>query len=335
MTIPFDVFAKSVAKADKSKNGDNCDYTILRESPLLVALALADGVGSKPCDDQASTVAVNAFLEHISKSTTKNIKRRLLEACEEADEQVANAPHRCQGMMTTFIAVVWEAATNQIHYTSVGDSRIYLQSAGQLEQLSTDDAIEQTKKIGAQTQLRSYITRALGTGTVQFDIQTQSFLPGETCWLASDGFYEAVYQVDKTLTDLWRYQDLNQGAAKLFKQYQPHYQDDASVVALRNNAVPVAFETDFRAWAHQNYPIPLPANLEQPACIRIIFDQLHQAVQTQEADEVLRLCELIEDLDIYPTLSAVEMTLGICQQVNFNDQVVYKALRGLLMKAVK
>ncbi|OJJ14643.1 hypothetical protein BKI52_42200 [marine bacterium AO1-C] len=335
MIKSFEVFAKSVAKADKPKNGDHCDYIILQEEPPIVALALADGVGGKPCDYEASATAVKTFFQSLHKSSTEDLKIRLIQACQEADEQVTNAPKRCEKMMTTFCAVVWDGAKGEIHFTSVGDSRIYLQSTSQLEQLTVDDAVEQTKKMGGQTQLRSYITQALGDGTAQFDLQTRSFLPGETCWLASDGFYQAVYQLGEELTPLWKFQDFNQGVTKLFQHYQPHYQDDASVVALRNNTSPTTFDTHFQAWTQQNYPIPVPANLEQPAFIRTIFDQLQVAINAHQADQALHFCELIEMLEIHPVLSAVEKLLGTCQQANFNNQAVYKALRSLLMQAVK
>ncbi|HAS45764.1 MAG TPA: hypothetical protein DCS93_35110 [Microscillaceae bacterium] len=335
MIDSFEVFTKSLAKTGKPKNGDHCDYVVLQQEPLIVALALGDGVGSKPCDGEASATAVTTFLQHIAKSTTQNLRQRMQEACEAADEQVTNAPKNCQGMLTTFVAVVWEVAISQIHYTSVGDSRIYLQSAGHFEQLTEDDAITQTKKVGGQTQLRSYITQVLGAGTAQFDIQTRSFLPNETVWLASDGFYEAIYQIGEMLTALWKYEDFNRGVSDLFQHYQSHYQDDASVIALRNNAIPAAFESDFQAWKQQHYPLPLSANLEQPALIRTIFEQLHLTIQAQQADETLQLCQLIDTLEIQPTLSGIEGLLGACQQANFNHQAVYKALRGLLMKAVK
>ena len=339
MVKSFEVFAKSVAKTGKLQNGDYCDYIVLQEKPPIIALALGDGIGSKPCDGKASATAVKTFLQEMAKNTIPDLKKRMVEACEAADEQVTNAPKNCKGMMTTFVAVVWEAAQNHIHYTSVGDSRIYLQSAGQLAQLTKDDAIAQTKKVGGQTQLRSYITQVLGASSAQFDIQTRSFLPSETLWLVSDGFYEAIYQIEEVLTALWKYQDFDRGALELFQHYESHYQDDASVVALRNNAFPVAFDTQFQAqfqaWKQQDYPFPLPANLEQSALIRTIFEQLHWAIQAQQADEALQLCQLIDTLEVQPALGSVEELLRACEQANFSHQAVYKALRGLLMKAVK
>lgn len=335
MYTPFEIFSQSLAKADKPKNGDYCDYVVLNEPSTIVALALADGVGSKPCDYLASATAVNVFLQNISQPSSENLLERIQNACAQADEQVISAPSNCAGMMTTFVAIVWDTAKNLLYYTSVGDSRIYLQRAGSLMQLTQDDSIDKTKKIGGQTQLRSYITRALGTGEVQFDIQSQSFFQGEACWLVSDGFYNALHQIDFELSQLWKYQDFKTGSEKLFQQYQPHYQDDASVVALRLNNASADFESHFQAWKQQNFPESIPANLQQPALIRTIFDQLGQTIKHQQITETLQFCKLITDLEIYPTLKTVEELLQRCQEANFNNQEVYKALRKLLMRAVK
>lgn len=333
---PFETFSTSLAKADKPKNGDACDYTVLLDNGKIVAMALADGVGSKPCDYLASATAVQAFLTHFADNNTQtNIKTRMQAACVHANHQVHRSPADCTGMLTTFVAVVLNTAHNELYYTSVGDSRVYRQHQGKLIQLSQDDSIDKTETVGGQTHLKSYITRALGAGEVHFDIQKQPFLPGDACWLSSDGFYNAVHAIGQELPQLWKYLDFEKGANQLFKQYIPHYQDDATVVALRRNDAPPDFTPGFAAWQAQNFEMPLPAILQVTSLTRTIFEVVVQCIRNQAIEETLSWFVLLDRLAIVPDIPLVEGLLQVFGEVKLQSQDVYKAIRTLLAKAAR
>ena len=88
----------------------------------MVVMALADGVGSKPCDYLASATAVKSFLFHFADNQFQtDIKKRMQMAGDYANQQVVLAPKKCAGMLTTFVAVVWQPQSNTLYYTSAGE----------------------------------------------------------------------------------------------------------------------------------------------------------------------------------------------------------------------
>ncbi|WP_299461573.1 protein phosphatase 2C domain-containing protein [uncultured Microscilla sp.] len=334
MNIPlFQTFSTSLAKADKAKNGDACHCKILKETTqTLAVMALADGVGSKPCDYKASTTAVDAFLAHFGDNPDQtDIKARMRAAAQHANQRVHQTSANCRGMMTTFVATVWQVGASLLYFTSVGDSRLYLQHEGTLVQLTQDDSVEKTETVGGQTYNRSYITEALGAGVVHFDIQTQPFLPGDACWLMSDGFYSVVPA--SALIQLWRYTNFAHGTEQVFKQYIPQYQDDASVVALRRNDAPNSFATVFDQWKIECSTQTLPANMQISALTCTIFEATHHSLLKAATKEALRWLQVLDDLTIIPNLVTIERLLQAFGKAKLNDQEVYKNIRKLLAKA--
>jgi serine/threonine protein phosphatase PrpC len=297
-------------------------------------MVLADGVGSKPCDDKASATAVSSFLQHFGGNPNQtNLEARMQAAAQYANQEVHKTTTACQGMMTTFVAAVWRLGENLLYFTSVGDSRIYIQRANEWIQITEDDAVEKTEKVGSQTYTRSYITEALGAGVVHFDIQTQPFLPNDTCWLASDGFYHAVPYT--TLVSLWRYTNFAYGTQQVFKQYMPHYQDDASVVALRQEETPTGFAEAFEQWENSQCFLPLPANLQLPALVRTIFEKTQHSLLQANTSKALQWLRLLNDLAVVSDLVWVEGLLEAFGKAQLNDGEIYQKIRALLAKSVQ
>lgn len=334
-TSTYQTFVASLAKADKKKNGDACQCKVFEEdTQTLVAMVLADGVGSKPCDYKASATAVKAFLQHFEGNPNQtNLKTRIQAAAQYANQQVHQAPAACQGMLTTFVAAVWQVGEPLLYFTSVGDSRLYIQQENEVRQMTQDDAVEKTEKIGGQTYSRSYITEALGAGVVHFDIQTQPFLPNQVCWIASDGFYHAVSALP--LLQLWRYVNFDYGYGQVFKQYTAHYQDDASVVALRREDASTDFIKVFEQWTKLQNPLPPPANLQSPALARTIFDHTHHYLLQANPPKALHWLTLLDDLDIVLEIAWVEDLLEAFGKAQLNDREIYKRVRALLAKSAQ
>lgn len=331
----YEIFVQSLAKTDKLKNGDFCDYTVLQEKEQIVVLALADGVGGKPCDYLASATAVGAFLKYFANDIQPDINRRIQNACQYANKQVIQAPNDCKEMLTTFVVIAWVVTDNVLYYTSVGDSRIYIKHQGEMVLITEDDVTEKVKKAGKHTYVQSYLTKVLGTGELYFDVQKQPFLPGDECWLMSDGFYHALQAHTIDLLQLWKYQDFEKGASELFKKHIAHYQDDASVVALRRNDVVKGFTQHYQQWAEQNGFSEVPTILQQPLLSLIIFEEVAQNLQDRKLTKVMEQLTLISTLDIYPVLSSVEHLLQVFGEHKINHREVYGEIRKLLMKAAR
>ncbi len=96
---------------------------------------LCDGMGGHPAGDIASRLCIKYFLEEYSSmqsllTTTKNVNRRLRE--------YASAYPDCHRMGTTLIGLFLKKDIAEI--VSVGDSRIYLFTAKDFEQLTEDQS---------------------------------------------------------------------------------------------------------------------------------------------------------------------------------------------------
>lgn len=335
MQALYETFVQSLAKTDKPRNGDFCDYTILQEKEQIVVMALADGVGGKPCDYLASATAVNAFLKYFADDVQPDINHRMQNACQYANKQVIQAPDGCEEMLTTFVAVVWIVTDNVLYCTSVGDSRIYLKHQGEMVLITEDDVTEKVKKVSNQAYVQSYLTKVLGTGELHFDIHRQSFLPGDECWLMSDGFYHALQTHTIDLLQLWKYQDFEKGASELFKKHVVHYQDDASAAALRRNDAEENFPQHYQQWAGQTELSEIPTILQKPTLSRIIFEEIAQSLQNGELAKAMEQLKLISTMNIYPALSSVEHLLQVFGEHKINHREVYGEIRKLLMKAAR
>jgi RHS repeat-associated protein len=84
---------------------------------------IADGVGSRPCDWLAAQTACQKFIESL---TLPLLPDSWEHSIRIIDQIVSNPPEECKGMMTTFVAVVWNLYENYVEFVSIGDSRIYL-----------------------------------------------------------------------------------------------------------------------------------------------------------------------------------------------------------------
>jgi serine/threonine protein phosphatase PrpC len=162
---------------------------------------VADGMGGHQAGDIASQLAVETIenqLRHLHRGMT-------LEACESALKQaivtanrtifnIASAGEKYAGMGTT---VVLALATRQVLMIAhIGDSRAYICSGLELEQLTQDHSlVNELVKTGQiseaeaqQHPRRNVLTRALGTDPdVEVDVRHFSWKAGDMVLMCSDG----------------------------------------------------------------------------------------------------------------------------------------------------
>jgi serine/threonine protein phosphatase PrpC len=177
----------------------------------LGAYVLCDGVGGHNAGEVASQTAVKLIREHLelnadviqkySNDPSAENRTRLLRLAEEAVQEACGAIWRMAekdadkaGMATTCELVV--VAGKHAVLAHVGDSRVYLNRAGQTHQLTEDHSfvVEQLKK-GLMTPEQAkrspfahVITRALGLmERVEVDTLHLELLPGDALLLCSDG----------------------------------------------------------------------------------------------------------------------------------------------------
>ena len=106
--------------------------------PVLFAV-LADGIGGHRGGEVAADLAVNHIMQAVAKSDGRHIRHTIEEAVAEASGAIAShaaSNEDLKGMGAT-CAIVWIVG-DLLHTAYVGDSRIYLMRAGQIQQLTTD-----------------------------------------------------------------------------------------------------------------------------------------------------------------------------------------------------
>jgi serine/threonine protein phosphatase PrpC len=182
-------------------------------------LVVADGMGGHASGELASKMAVDVIRDYFKnvqegrapivgqyREDCSDITNRIGSAVRLANmaiyEAAKNDP-RLQGMGTTVAAVLLNE--NRLSIAHVGDSRVYLVRAGDIEQLTDDHSIvyEQvkreliTKEEAQKSDMRNILTRAVGIAPdVEVDFDELTLTDGDIIILCSDGLSSMVSDDD-------------------------------------------------------------------------------------------------------------------------------------------
>ena len=178
----------------------------LADSGLLL---VADGMGGHASGEVASKLAIDIIKEYFTKATEDSRfietydedfsedSNRLGSAVRLANKAIFEASHsdvQWRGMGTTIVAAL--IRNNKLSIAHVGDSRIYLIRAGNIEQLTDDHSVvaEQVKRElisreeANKSEIKNILTRALGTeADVEVDLEEMNLLDNDILLLCSDG----------------------------------------------------------------------------------------------------------------------------------------------------
>jgi protein phosphatase len=138
--------AKSMQVCKTSLPGEGETQLSEEEGYLVV---VADGLGGAAAGERASALAVGSvetfvlntlkWFLHLSGHDEDALLAELRQSLERADRTVIERARSLQGMGTT-LTMAYGVATD-LYIVHAGDSRAYLFRAGELEQLTSDDAI--------------------------------------------------------------------------------------------------------------------------------------------------------------------------------------------------
>ena len=201
------------AATDVGKVRDHNEDNFLVDKKLGLFI-VADGMGGHAAGEVASAIAVRTVHEEIkrekdllddyiaessgaNKVTPKDVvalfEHAVQRACSKIHEE-AQQDQAKRGMGTTLSAIL--IVGNQGFIAHVGDSRIYLERGGRVQQVTEDHTVfnelvkrgklsrEQIEKLAQ----KNAITRAVGVyERVEVDTLVMEVLPGDTFVLASDG----------------------------------------------------------------------------------------------------------------------------------------------------
>jgi serine/threonine protein phosphatase PrpC len=206
----LDIASRSDTGRVRSHNQDN-----IGQDSALGVVALADGMGGHASGDVASTIAIDAVLQHL-KSVIPNVAPGEIDAATGyASESLAvrqaiinanaiiyaaaEAQPAHQGMGTTLVVAIFY--NNHLAVGHVGDSRLYRFRNDRLEQITVDHSLVQTlvdKGLCTQEQARTspnknLLTRAVGTGlTVNVDVYEHMVAPDDIYLVCSDGLNDMI-----------------------------------------------------------------------------------------------------------------------------------------------
>lgn len=170
-------------------------------------LIVADGMGGHSGGKKASTSAINSIAQNILSGYKKSASQEEIEELLRSSVSFANQSiydaafvnSELKGMGTT--AVVALVIDNTLYTANVGDSRLYVYTKGELNQITTDHSYVESlvskgiiSKAEAKTHpKKNIITRAVGSDEiVDIDIFKNELLKNDVVLLCTDGLYGLV-----------------------------------------------------------------------------------------------------------------------------------------------
>jgi PPM family protein phosphatase len=180
---------------------NNEDYFI--SDKVSGIFILADGMGGAQAGEHASRISAEhlySFLLSMGGVDGLSALELGFAEANRAVRECARTNPEMDGMGTTMLAAL-EVAPNQMQVASVGDSRAYLASAGQLSLVTRDQTwvAEVGSKLGLSPQalkchpMRHVLTMAIGSEEdLRVESQVVSFQVGDQLLLCTDGLHGVV-----------------------------------------------------------------------------------------------------------------------------------------------
>ncbi len=210
--ITIRVAVESVPSGKPSKPNEDRAFGL--ESAY--AFGVFDGMGGHAGGERASSMAQEIIRKKMEEMveiertdallTKRTIEQLMKEAIESADIEIAAAKDDKNPEMGTTVVVLKivpgrSGERAQAFFASVGDSRIYLLREGKLQRLTVDDVYvndelrekmvnspaDLTEKERELYPLRYAITKVVGKGDLDVEIDSLELMPGDVFLLCTDG----------------------------------------------------------------------------------------------------------------------------------------------------
>ena len=129
---------KSIPSKGKLKNGDN--YNFFEDESVMIAV-VADGVGGNACDWKASEQACEDLVYfYQNEFSVLGLKEGIAQSLRKTYARIYWTKGKCEGMLTTLVAVVIDKSTNEYYYFGIGDSLILKFENNTIEELTPECA---------------------------------------------------------------------------------------------------------------------------------------------------------------------------------------------------
>ena len=210
---------------------------------------IADGMGGFDAGEEASRTAVEIFLDaYAAKNTSEPIRDALMRSLFSANDAILGIAARLDSnarVGTTLLAAV--VFKSQLHWISVGDTRLYLIREGKMTQLSVDHnvATELKRKVSQRLMTeeeaqanpdRKVLTSYVGTGDlsdIDCNIRPYKVKPDDILVLCTDGLYQSLTE-DEIMDNIGGHpQEAASALIRAATEKEIAQQDNLSVIVFR------------------------------------------------------------------------------------------------------
>jgi PPM family protein phosphatase len=213
---------RCVGMSDTGRIREHNEDTIGTDADIGLVV-LADGMGGYKAGEVASGITVRTIMTLLKDAVEREdlalrdpesglsrpgiLLRDAINRANKIIYQTAKTQPNCEGMGTTVVAGLF--FDDRLTVAHVGDSRLYLQRAGELRQVTQDHSLLQelvarglyTPEEAQRAASKNYVTRALGVEpTVEVDVTEVPVLKDDLFLLCSDGLSDMVEDEDIHLT---------------------------------------------------------------------------------------------------------------------------------------
>ena len=191
-------------------NEDSLSFKTFANDTAIVVLA--DGMGGLSFGKEASDLVVNTITEFVSDNVDNlPAKEMLFKSLEYADVAIAQKSIEYHSKMGAAIALAFITG-NQVHYTWLGNVRIYLVKPNYIEQLTTDHVLD----VGYGKFL---LTRCIKGGGLREELPYHNIKAnaGDTLVLCTDGLYKQIN---------------NSQLIEINSNIEEQFEDDASMIRI-------------------------------------------------------------------------------------------------------
>ena len=280
-----------------------------------MVLAVADGVGSRPCDWRASEVACTSAME-ATQEASGPLEEQVEDGIRKAHWTVGRETGRCEGMLAAIVVAAWPRGSDEIVFAGVGDARIYRIYPDRVAQVTEDDVQTKTIRQDSRTSLpgapstyrRDFLTQALGGEyELDLDVQRASFPPGAGLALASDGAYP-LGGFESKLRRIFERPDLEEGLSGWFDPSGLSNEDDATLALLRRSGLPEEIRRTCRRLLADS--VDCRSEGTAPHLMgRVLLKELDQALEEGDEDRVGQCARYMSRFSIRPGLDALSKIL--------------------------
>jgi protein phosphatase len=219
-------------------------------------LVLADGMGGYEGGSLASSLVVEAFIEHFCHARG-SIPSRLFGSMRASErrlhEEIARGDESLSKMGSTLLGIVW--TPNQLHWVSVGDSGLYLYQGKTVRRLNADHSMaplleakadrgEISRQTAANHPDRGALRSAVAIGPLElYELRDIPFRleEGDVVIAATDGLNSIGSETFNETVESNYNQTAEQMTCDLLKRVdkaEKKHQDNTTVAVIRNSVTP-------------------------------------------------------------------------------------------------